>query len=263
MAKTPAKIQSTAVAVPDDIDLFGDAGAGSENIGKDDVIIPRLSLVQSMSPELKKTKPEYIEGAEEGSAFNTVTRELYPQPVTVVPVAYNRRFIEWVPREKGGGLVNPDHDPGILDQCQKTDQGKMVLGNGNEVVDTPEHFVLIIKPDGSVQQAVISMSSSKAKVSRRWNSVIQGIQIKNPKTGAMVNPPRWYKTYRVTTVDESNDRGDFKNWRIEPGEDLLSTEGGADVYRMAKQFYELIKAGAVKAEVEEPSNTEAPETEAF
>jgi hypothetical protein len=243
---------TTGLAIPDDIDIFGDANFGNENVGSDDVTIPRLAIIQALSPELKKTKAEYIEGASEGDVFIRATGELLEQPIRVVNVYYQVRYIEWVPREKGGGLVNPDHDASILDDCERNDDGDYVLPNGNEVVKTPEHFVIVVYPDGSWDNCVMSMSGSKAKVSRNWNTVLRRVRIRNPATGAMVHPARFYSSFELSTVPESSDRGDYMNWKVSPSVPTVAIpEVGPEVYRAAREFHELIQSGKVKAEVEE------------
>lgn len=252
-----ALAESKLPAIPD-VDIFADAGAGNEHVGQDDVLIPRLKVAQALSPEIKKTKAEYIEGAEEGSIFNSATKELYEQPLTIVNVAYVRRYIEWIPREKnGGGLVNPNHTEAILEECTRSEEGDYVLPNGNEIVVTPEHFVIIVKPDGSFEQAVLSMSGSKAKISRGWNTAIRNIKVRNPNTGRLVNPARFYQSWKLRTVPETSDRGDYFNWKVEQGVPTLAIpDVGEEVYLAARAFYDLIQEGAVKAEVEERSSGE-------
>lgn len=266
MAKTPAKKENTQVAVPDDLDIFADANLGNENVGQNDIVIPRIQIAQALSPEIKKTKSEYIEGAEEGSVFNTATRQLYTTPLLVVPVAYNRRYIEWIPRSAGGGLVNPDHDESILEQCERGEKGGYVLPNGNEIVDTPEHFVLVVNGD-SYEQAVMSMAGTKAKVSRQWNTLIRNLKVRNPSNGQSVNPARFYGSYLFEVVPESNDQGDWMNWKVRYNKPTLEIEElGTDLYREARNFYALIREGNVKAEVEDPNaagNAPAGNTDAF
>ena len=59
-----------------------------------------------MSPQLQKQNGSYIPGASAGDMYNTVTNEIYAgeEGISVVPCAYNKKFIEWIPREKGGGV---------------------------------------------------------------------------------------------------------------------------------------------------------------
>ena len=245
--------QSTDLAAMG-VDIFEDANLGNENVGQEDITIPRLKVAQALSPEIKKTKGEYIEGAEEGSVFNSATRELYELPLIVVPVSYVRRYIEWVPREKGGGLIDPNHTEDILEKCTRNDDGDYVLPNGNEIVVTPEHFIIIVRADGSYEQAVLSMSGSKAKISRSWNTAIRNVKVRNPATGKMVAPARFYQSYKLETVPETNDRGDFFNWKISPHVPTVAIpDVGPEIYMAARAFHELIQSGAVKAEVEEPA----------
>ena len=85
--------------------IMSNAGKGLENITSEDITIPRLAVIQSNSPQRKKKDEKYIEGAEEGDIFNTVTGEIYKEPLTVIPCAYRKSYVEWIPREKGGGFV--------------------------------------------------------------------------------------------------------------------------------------------------------------
>ena len=62
--KAMAKKQSTDVAVPSYIKQ--DTTRGSEDVGAEDLVVPRLELVQSLSAFRKKSDPAYIEGIEEG-----------------------------------------------------------------------------------------------------------------------------------------------------------------------------------------------------
>ena len=64
---------------------------GSENVGTDDLVIPRLEIVQALSPAVKKGDPGYIKGAELGDLTNSVTRKNYGESVLVIPVHYTKQ----------------------------------------------------------------------------------------------------------------------------------------------------------------------------
>ena len=57
---------------------------GNENVGTDDLVIPRLILLQKISPELDKNEASYIEGAEAGQFANSLTREVYGDLIDIV-----------------------------------------------------------------------------------------------------------------------------------------------------------------------------------
>ena len=76
-----AKTKGVELAKTDDMEAMfaGDAGRGLENVDKDCFAIPFLTILQSGSPQCKKSDGAYIKGAEEGMLFNTVTKDLYDE----------------------------------------------------------------------------------------------------------------------------------------------------------------------------------------
>ena len=67
--------KNTDIAVPSA--FMEDAGSGLENIGAEDVTIPRLKILQAMSPEVNKHDGKYVKGATTGDIINTVNSTLY------------------------------------------------------------------------------------------------------------------------------------------------------------------------------------------
>ena len=67
-------------------DILGFAGEGT-SFSADEMQIPFVRALQALSPQLGKKKPEYIEGAEQGDLYNTVTGEVWKgeDGVTIVP----------------------------------------------------------------------------------------------------------------------------------------------------------------------------------
>ena len=64
-----------------------DLNLGFEEVTSSDIQIPFLRIIQALSPQIKKTDSEFIEGASQGDIFNTVTQEVYKadEGVLVVP----------------------------------------------------------------------------------------------------------------------------------------------------------------------------------
>ena len=77
--------KSTDVALFDDDLLSG--GTGLEEMTSDDLAIPFIRVLQAMSPQVNKRAPEYVDGAEVGMLFNTVTNSVYDgeKGVEIVP----------------------------------------------------------------------------------------------------------------------------------------------------------------------------------
>ena len=87
----------------DDILEFAGEGAA---FGADEMQIPFIRALQALSPQLNKKKPEYIDGAEQGDLFNTVTGQVWKgeEGVTIIPCYQVTKYLEFTPRDMGGGF---------------------------------------------------------------------------------------------------------------------------------------------------------------
>jgi hypothetical protein len=226
-----------------------DANAGLKNLGMDDLAIPFLRILSDTSPQIKKRDPLYIEGAESGMIYNTLTKEIYDGEagVKVIPCAYQRQYIEWMDRGKGTGApvnIYPA-ESNILSQTTRDDQKKDRLDNGNYIEDTANHFCLILGNDGTPSQVLVAMKSTQRKKSKRWNSLMLGLKMKGTK--GLFTPPSYSHLYLLKTVAESNDLGNWFGWdisRVGPVED-------ANIYHQAKAFAESVDKGEIKVKHEE------------
>lgn len=255
MAKTDVAVkESTALA---NFNVSADAGAGFEDTSTESFAIPFLSILQSGSPQVKKSDGAYIKGAEEGMLFNSVTNEVYSgdEGVEIIPCHYTQRFIEWKLREDGGGFVG-EHlptDP-IVSSTTQDDKFRRITPNGTQLVDTRNHYVLIRTANG-LSPAIMSLSSSQLKKSKQWMSMMQGMKIKNPETGMFDIAPMYSNVYKVSTVAESNDKGSWFGYRFS----LVGKVTDEAEYNEAKSFASVVRAGNTK--VERNMQTEAPSNE--
>lgn len=249
-APLPAPIDDIAAA-----ELLQDAAESAEHLTRDDLMIPFLSVIQTGSPQVKKGKPEYIPEAKPGMFINTLTNELFDGDigVLVLPVFYTINYTEWKPRAKGGGLVNDfGIDDGILKQTRRDETtGRDTLPSGNEIATSGMHYSYILAPDTYLpQQAVISLSATQLKKSRRWNTLVSTLKIPHPSGRGHFTPARYYMTYRLKTVLEGNDKGDWFGVVIEYEKPVLQLPNGVgpDLYRMARDFAKLASEGGVKVQ---------------
>ena len=230
------------------------SGFGTLNLSRD-TAIPYISILQTSSPQVNPSKAEHLESAKAGQLFNTVTQETF-DTLKVIPVFYHLKYVEWKPREQGGGFINShDADSGIIGQTKRDPMnGKMTLPNGNHIVQTAYHYVLMLDANGGYQNAVISMSSSQLKKSRRWNSLMLSQKIKGPS--GMFTPPTYAMTYTLSSVSESNDRGSWFGFSIEKGEQVTD----ASIYGESKAFAQSASSGAVDAKPAAPKQIETKTT---
>ena len=201
------------------VDIFEGAtsGGGLEEVTSDDIQIPFLRVLQALSPQIKKSDPAYIKGAEQGGIFNTVTKKFWSgdDGVLVIPVHFQKKLLEFVPRSEGGGFVG-ELDPKNLPKVVKEDNGMEMLENGNELVRTAQHYVKIVHDDGNLENAIVDMKKTQLKKSREWVSIMG--MFKYPKEAGQnlvgKTMDSWYNMFRLTTVEESNDKGSRYTWKI-------------------------------------------------
>lgn len=223
-------------------EILRDSGAGVENMGMDDVAVPYLYVLQTNSPQVNPDHDAYIEGATAGMFYNNVSGEVYDgrkTGLTVIPCAYERKYVEWVPRDNGGGYV-ADHsiDSGILSECSPNEKGIPCLGNGNLIVETAYHYVYFKNPkDDQWDQIIIPMKSTFLKKSRRWNKTLMATLI----PGTSSQAPRWLYPYQLKTAKETKGDNTWSNFDIERLPDMVT----ADQYRAAKSFAELFSTGLI------------------
>lgn len=231
MAKNQVAVkEETFELVTNEIpDFLKQGNRGAENVGTDDMIIPRIELIQALSPVRKKSDPAYIEGAEEGMLYNNVTRALYGTEVTVVPVYYTKQFLVWKDRKAGGGGSNGFR--GAFASKELADRAIAELAEeALEVSDTAQHFVLVRNGD-DWQEAVISMAKSKVKVSKRWNSLMR-----------LSNTDSFSRAYKLSATTETNARNEsYFNFNV-----AALGFVNKELYDRAEKLYETIRTGAVK-----------------
>ena len=218
-----------------------DAKTGFGNMDTDDYALPFLRVLGQLSPECNKRDAKYIDGAEPGMIFNTVTKQLYDgeNGVNIIPCYYKREYVEWSDRGEGTSAPIAIHsvESGIIKDTTRDAGYKDRLPNGNYLENTASYFVTI--DDGT--SALISMKSTQLKVSRSWNSMMNSIKLKG-KNG-MFTPAMYSHVYNLKTVQQSNDKGTWFGWSIEK----VGPVQDKDLYEAAKSFASSVNKGDVTA----------------
>tara|TARA_R110000803_G_scaffold203206_1_gene268654 strand:+ start:1926 stop:2657 length:732 start_codon:yes stop_codon:yes gene_type:complete len=211
-----------------------DAHAGFENVNTESLSPPILKLLQNGSGEAQKRNQNYVEGAEPGMFLNTITKKVYdgPKGVNVIPCYYKLEFQEWSDFGTGSGrpeMIYPDSSD-ILSKTTKDAMGKDRLENGNYILTVGQHFVLI-QDGNTIENAMISMSSSQGKVSRKWNSMMKSITL-DGKNGPYT-PPSFSHIYKLSSVLNTGKGNQWYGWNVEKVGPVENTS----LYERAKKFY--------------------------
>ena len=220
-----------------------DAAKGLGKIGQEDLALPFLKILGQLSPEVNKRDGKYVEGAEPGMIFNSVTGDLFDgvNGIDVVPCFYKLEYIEWKDRGDGPGapVAIYDSSSDIMSKTKADANYKDRLPNGNYIEKTASHFVIIMGDNPST--ALISMKSTQLKISRKWNSMMSGIKMKG-KIG-LFTPASFSHIYKLKTTQMSNDKGTWFGWEVSK----VGPVTDQSLYGQAKSFSENISKGNVKA----------------
>jgi len=227
-------------------DLYASAGAGTEDIGVEDMQIPFLRILQPLSPQLLKTDAKYIKGASAGDIFNTVTGDFWEadEGLTVIPCAYQMKYLEFRLREQGGGFLGElDSDSPDVRNAQRNGPHEM-LPSGNELVRSAQFLVLGLGKDGSMHQMICDMKKTQMKVAKQWNTRRAGLKLMHPEKG-LFTPPMWATVWNLKTVQESNDKGSWFNYSLSQ---LDVNDVPTEAVKEAKKLYEQFSKGEIQTQ---------------
>ena len=249
-----SKKPGTALAKPNNTALakfdYGNLGpnAGMQSADKDSFAIPFLQILQKLSPQLDKNNPAYIKGATEGQILNTANGEVYDgdEGILVMPVEFKRSFTAWTIREKGGGYRGEymPSDP-IIMTCKADERGRnMMPDNVTQLADTRLHGVILLNGDMPLP-ALISLTSTQIKKSKRWLTQMQERQRED-------NLPTFAHVYKITTVPERNDRGNWMGLKIEPAGDVADQ----DHVDTAVSFFKALQVGSLRMQADRSTQEE-------
>lgn len=227
MAKSnlPTSIMSGA-AMPAHLQMG--TSTGNENVTADDIQIPRIKLLQKMSPEVDEGSSKYMEDVKAGQLLNSVTGEA-SQEMLVLNMFFEAGYTCFKDRDLGGGLF------GTFDTEQAARDA--LTAEGLNVADydislTHTHTLLLIDPETHKidMPAVMDMQSTKLRVSRAWNSDI--------KLRCNGTAPRFGAVYKLFGKIQTNSKGqswhnldfEFAGWASE------------DLCKEAQENYDGMKA---------------------
>ncbi len=237
-------VKQNEVAV---INFEADAGLGNENVTGNDIAIPMLQVLQTNSPQVDEDNDKYIDGAKPGDLLDTASQTIYSKDkgIEIVFAAYFSEYVEWKPRDIGGGLAGRHPITSSLATSAKRDGGKLILANGNNLVETHYHIGVMKNAAGALTWVIVPMTSTKIPVSKKLNKVVMDARVNG------VQPPRFANRILLKSVKQENAKGKFYNF----GFDYLGLVEDAQIYLAAKELNAAFTAGKVMVPVEEP---EAP-----
>ena len=245
----------------------GDAGQGVSTSVEDN-LVPFIAVLQALSPQVSKRDPKYVVGAEAGDILITSLSRIWKGETGILfqPCAFQREFVEWRPRDTGGGFVGRHPQmPTTARQSQdpkNQQRQRWVMPAGTEIIDTRYHFGFILNggealgegPEIGPMQAVIALSSTGHTFSRTW--MTQMSQLRLPS--GLASPSRARK-YLLSTEPKSNASGNWFGWKVADRGWVTD----AEQYAAGTALFQSIRDGSVRAAVPEQKEGDSDDSVPF
>lgn len=212
--------------------LANEGGVGLSDDARDN-IIPRVVILQPLSPQVLKKNPAYIPGAEAGDIWlkgageNPIVKG--EEGIYFTPCAFWKSHTEWRPREEGGGLVriyenNPADDTplDLPDDAEKEEGGfNFVRPNGNVIIFNRSYAGCVFDRGAAPLPHVMIFSSTGLTFARQWMTIMNTTLI-HPKTGHRL--PIWSRKWHLKTVHKQNNQGEWFLFGEPKVDDWMSKE---------------------------------------
>lgn len=202
-ALAPAAQKSRALAKPTGARI---AGKGFEHLTREDILLPRLKLLQSVSPEVME------QDLKAGSIYLNLHNKVLGEKVIFTPILHYRSRIKFTPLDDGGGIDCSAPDAKTpRDTKYATECSVCLFKDWNEKAEKKrdqrpqcsmfENFVIVL--EGSTEPVILSMGSTKLKVARKFYSM-----------AAVKGGDFFDNKYQLSVVKEKGDEATFFNYLI-------------------------------------------------
>lgn len=218
--KSITKKESADLSMTNRPDFVEDSA--SQPMDRDEVLLPRIDVAQALSPQIDEESASFIPGLKQGMLFNTASGEILGNKIKFVSVAYQKEYLLFRDREKGGGFGGsyPTEEAALAAIEERDDDGwESVLSLSN----------LVMVLDDNLQQvalAYLAGTRTKLKVMRKMNTHLQ-----------MVKAPRYATVFELSTVKEEGAKGMYYNFAVRP----LGWLSDLDTYNEARRIASSMK----------------------
>jgi hypothetical protein len=216
VAKNEEEVRNNLPATHED---YADKYAGEETyVDKEHTITPRATILQGLSPQVKRNNVAYVEGATPGMIFlSSYHKPLIhgEQGIIFQPCVFQVGWEVRTPKteQSPANFVELRDEPSTAWHQHKNDKQGFVFyktpeGNIANLIHT--HIGLIHLDDALLPYA-IRFSGTGMFVSKQWNGLIGSRRTDSGKPAA-----RFTYTYRMKVKSQTNSFGEWGQWAISP-----------------------------------------------
>jgi hypothetical protein len=232
-----------------EMEQYGDAGLSKSAA---DNLVPLIYVLQKLSPQVDTRNPQHLANAEPGDIWlrNAPTPIIKGEEgMLFQPCHFEIAWIEWVPRERGGGFVArhtslddkcPVADAVLQRDHQNPNRVKYVRPNNNEIIQTRNHVGYVLN-NGAALPFVIPLQSTGHTISRTWMFDMNSRLMPNGRSY-----PTWAHVYRLRTKSRTNAMGTW--FSLDPAWEAFTD---TEQFHRGTALHEAFVAGTQSAEAPE------------
>lgn len=237
-----------------DKDFLNQLTQDSEEFGLDatqeEIILPRINLLQNLSDAVTKGNPKKIEGAEAGDLLEVVTETIYKGEIgfLFIPVKMFVSYIEWEGEPKGKIVNNYGADATFYIQQKNAGKintnGKIIGTAPNRTIEKNINYYgyILNEKNNEISPVWIPFRKTQVKIAQKFNTMILSKKLDGK------NLPPFSYIYRIFSVLEQNEKGSWANYKVENHKSLfeLEKEVALRIYNDAKKDRKAFEEGQKK-----------------
>lgn len=231
----PAKVENNlpAMSAADVKQMYGD-------LGTEDITVPRLTVLQGLSPEVADGL------GRPGELFIKGLNQCHGKELEFVPLIRSKTRIRWTPLQEGGGIrcqsfdgKQGQGDPGV--ECGTCDLA-IWKGTTPPVCDQYENVIIMIRGAEDPIPMALSGARTKLKALRDLNTLFMTQQLKQR--------PLYMKSYILMVIEKTNKANlKYYSFKIKPGNNNAVLP--ADEIAQYEAIYNSIKGKNLVVEQEQ------------
>lgn len=217
--------------------MMADAGAGLEEADSSSMSIPYITLLQAQSPIVMEALANGNQNIRAGMFYNSVSGACF-NSFLFAPCYFKRVYQRWnSDREFMGTYPVADVESGKVPGSYKDGFNYFIKDhNGiSELADTRLHYVLHLDTNGAWTPAVLSLSKTQIKSSKKLITQIKLIEFNID--GKHITPPSWSVIYKATPQQEKNNKGTWFSWNFTCTHELVKDP---NVYKAGRSLHKTI-----------------------
>jgi len=192
------------------------AGGKGLSTEASDNLVPLITVLQPLSPQVLKKNESYIEGAEPGQIWLKNSEDPFYDSITFQPCFFEKYWMEWIPRTKGGGLVGRyDYDemsetkgrPETAELFKDPERPRAIrwrMPSGNDLVETRSYSGWVIMENGNALPYSIPLASTGHTVGKDLMFRLNNRRLDNGE-----KPNMWSNKVTFRTKMRSNNAGEW------------------------------------------------------